>query len=143
MKQEAIFYVGDKVFDHNYGWGVVEGNGYSYGYDLLVKFEKETHSYTKDGRLSKNANPSLSFTEYTLEGFSQERNEILPNKGEIVWVKDYEEEDWMMAIFLSAEKQYNKYSCTYYNLYRCTFYNPNDTSKSLLWKFLTTQNPYK
>lgn len=134
MKQETIFNVGDKVFDYNYGWGIVVGGSYTYGYDLLVNFEKETHSYTRDGRLSEKANPSLSFTEYTLEGFSQERKDKLPNKGDVVWVRDHEKDNWRIAIFLSIDE---------YNQYRCTFYNPTEVSSSLVWRYLTTENPYK
>lgn len=76
MKKQ-IFKVGDKVFDIRYGWGIVE---YLYTIDwekagpefLVCKVdfnnEEEPYIYTK-----KSATQMLSFTEYTLQGFSQER----------------------------------------------------------------------
>ena len=74
---ETLFKTGDKVFDIRYGWGVVKYihtiDWEKVGPDYLVcevEFDKkeETYIYTK-----KSATQMLSFTEYTLQGFSQER----------------------------------------------------------------------
>ena len=76
---KTIFKVGDRVFDHRFGWGEVT---YIYtikkvkdvynSFDCEVKFDKykdkKPFIYTTHGALT-----ALSFTEYTLQGFSQER----------------------------------------------------------------------
>ena len=76
MKKQT-FEKGDRVFDIRYGWGIVK---YIYtidwekaGPDYLVcevEFNKEEEKclYTK-----KSAIQMLSFTEYTLQGFTQEK----------------------------------------------------------------------
>ena len=76
----TIFKVGDRVFDIRFGWGIVN---FTYSMDwnkaqpeflvCEVEFDKnknkKPYSYTK-----KLATQMLSFTEYTLQGFSQERS---------------------------------------------------------------------
>lgn len=87
MKQsETIFKVGDKVFDINTGWSVVTKNDYHKDYPILLE---NNMMYTSDGKyLPSYQTPLLSFTEYTLQGFSQERlKEPLPFKvGDVVYV---------------------------------------------------------
>lgn len=101
---ETIFKVGDKVFDYQFGWGKVINDNWGPKYPIEVQFNKSFKwSYTKDGRIYDNCiNPTLSLTEYTLEGFSQEK---LPKKGDIVWVRDHEDEDWAVSHFLKKEAQ--------------------------------------
>jgi hypothetical protein len=71
-----IFKVGDRVFDAAFGWGEVTGYETNSSFPVGVFFDIGEHdSYTRDGRLTENSIPTLSFTEYTLEGFSQERPE--------------------------------------------------------------------
>lgn len=75
---ETIFKVGDRVYDIRFGWGIVNFT-YSMDWNKVqpeflvceVKFDKnkEPYNYTK-----KLATQMLSFTEYTLQGFSQERS---------------------------------------------------------------------
>ena len=66
---ETVFKVGDKVFDIQFGWGeVISSIGH-----LSVKFEMGRASYNQAGCRAPSSIPSLSFTEYTIEGFSQER----------------------------------------------------------------------
>lgn len=75
MKKE-IFRKGDRVFDIRYGWGKV---GYvSKDGEITVNFKKHekyvTRVYNPGGKLyTEDEHPMLSFTEYTLQGFSQER----------------------------------------------------------------------
>jgi hypothetical protein len=84
---KTVFKVGDKVFDMNHGWGVVNMI-YSEGlYPIFVKFMVSIQCYTLDGRLYPLYPKTLSFTEYTLHGFSQERPVVLPEVGEPVIVK--------------------------------------------------------
>lgn len=73
---KTIFKVGDKVFDYSFGWGKVIDVTEEIWYPVEVMFEGEISKvmYTKEGKRSLEENePVLSFTEYTLQGFSQER----------------------------------------------------------------------
>ena len=104
----SIFKKGDKVFDHVYGWGLVEDN-YSEEYPIRVNFGKHKCSYMVDGREFGDYPPTLSFTEYTLEGFSQERPEELPEKGQLVYVRDCDMSEWNMRYF--SHNRDNYYYC--------------------------------
>lgn len=70
---KTIFKVGDRVFDYQHGWGEVYGVNLESDYAVYVKFDKTKIMYTNDGYRYSSSHPTLSFTEYTLEGFSQER----------------------------------------------------------------------
>lgn len=109
---EPKFKEGDRVFDIRYGWGVVEEVQTS----VCVKFdscEMDRNRYW--GTLLR----VLSFTEYTLAGFSQERPEELPKKGDIVWVRMEFPARWIVGHFFEKEDDRyhiscdNKYSHTY------------------------------
>ena len=65
---KTIFKVGDKVFDYNYGWGEVAK--FDDFYFLVVKFKDRNVGYEPNGCRPSSHLPTLSFTEYTLEGFS-------------------------------------------------------------------------
>lgn len=69
---ETIFKKGDKVFDYQYGWGEVDRTDLIKDHPLQVKYERAKIAYTEDGCRNGSSLPVLSFTEYTLEGFSQE-----------------------------------------------------------------------
>jgi hypothetical protein len=72
MKNE-IFKKGDRVYDYLYGWGKVVS---CYSFPVEVLFDSgRMELYTWDGRLTFDANPTLSFTEYKLGEFSQKRPE--------------------------------------------------------------------
>lgn len=68
---KTIFKPGDRVFDIQYGWGEVERND-SYAL-IVVKFQKGSKFYKQNGCRPNSYLPTLSFTEYTLEGLSHER----------------------------------------------------------------------
>jgi len=96
MKKE-IFKVGDKVFVVYYGWGVIrkfERLG------VVVDFENNS-DVTCDIRL-------LSFTEYTLQGFTQDRPIELPEVGELCLVRDGDDERWVIGEFKEFKAQ-NEY----------------------------------
>jgi hypothetical protein len=134
--KKSVFEVGDKVYDHLFGWGVVINvyPGYS-DYPVQVEYNNKNYQYTLDGRYLDRIKPTLSFTEYTLEGFSQERPEELPEKGQIVWVKDYEDDDiWLITHFV--RKDGDGYCCT-------DAVGLNSDIYQLHWKQMTTKNPYK
>ncbi len=105
---KTIFKKGDKVFCYMFGgWGEVIEE-----YDvnaIQCSFSNGNAYLTKDGRYLhlKGIPPILSFTEYTLNGFSQERPEELPKKGDIVWVRDEFPSKWIIGHFL--QKVNDKY----------------------------------
>jgi hypothetical protein len=132
---KTIFKVGDKVFDLNFGWGEVVAISES-DHPLRVIYDSIGlgYFYSKDGKFrDKCILPSLSFTEYSLNGFSQERPEQLPEKGDVVWARDSEKEEWTIAYFI--EKQDNSYLVN--------LYNPHNRGHAICYNFLTAVNPYK
>lgn len=74
---ETIFKVGDRVFDIEFGWGTVVKIENEFESPVIVDFDRYEDislCYKFDGRYSSNsALKRLSFTEYTLQGFSQEK----------------------------------------------------------------------
>lgn len=68
---KTIFQKEDKVFDYQLGWGeVISSDGLN---NVSVKFEWGEVSYNREGARFPSSKPTLSFTEYKLEGFSQDR----------------------------------------------------------------------
>ena len=91
---EAIYKVGDRVFDIRYGWGTVIDITTDRNYPVEVSFTNNPRVlvYTSAGSLFDNEKtPTLSFTEYTLEGFSQERPKKQPKIGSLCLFADNEE----------------------------------------------------
>jgi hypothetical protein len=133
---KTIFQLGDKVFDYQFGWGeVVEISETDHPIRVIYDSIGLGYFYSKDGKFrDKCIFPTLSFTEYTLKGFSQERPEFLPEKGDVVWVRDCESEEWDVCYFV--EKQAN--------CFLVSFDDPfDDEGDTLCYKFITTVNPYK
>lgn len=78
--KKSIFKKDDKVFDIRFGCGiVVEDDSRRHNYPIIASFnlengDKTTRYYTLDGRdCIVDNNPILSFTEYTIQNFSQKR----------------------------------------------------------------------
>lgn len=75
--EKEIFKVGDRVFDYRYGWGQVTRYIHDISCPIQVTYDESmggVEYYTNEGYDLKNdLHPTLSFTEYTLEGFSLER----------------------------------------------------------------------
>ena len=131
---KTIFEVGDKVFDYQFGWGKVKGIDNSSLFCVTVDFGDDSLRYTTDGRLLSESAPTLSFTEYTLKGFSQERPELLPEKGDVVWGRDRKDETWEVCHFVEKQD----------NCFLVSFDNPfDDEGNTICYNFLTTVNPYK
>ena len=133
---KTVFKVGDKVFDIRYGWGEVSNIDNDEDlYPIHVIFNNIHDYYTWDGRDHDidSLIPLLSFTEYTLQGFSQERPEVLPNRGDVVWVRNSEKENWLCTQFMWKVDGY----------YRATDSNPWKESNGVHYKLITTINPYK
>ena len=75
---ETVFRKGDQVFDIRFGWGKVIDDNKGGLFPIGVQFHdddsQEVIVYTNDGKYKLDEeSPLLSFTEYTLQGFSQER----------------------------------------------------------------------
>jgi hypothetical protein len=91
---------GDRVFCINFGWGTVRNLCGWMDFPIEVNFDNDyTDCYSLEGKLFDYMIPTLSFKEYTIEGFSQERPEDLPEEGQIVWVKDENDEFWQIGHF--------------------------------------------
>ena len=120
---EKIFKVGDRVFDIRHGWGEVVD--YLYG-DYLIKFHP-----TNPMLYNEISMKMVSFTEYTLEGFSQERPEELPKKGDIVWTRGEFPSQWEIGHFF--EKKGNNY---------LTYLSPSFQGWTNEGIEITTTNPY-
>jgi hypothetical protein len=122
MKTE-IFKKGDRVYHHVNKWGTIDEcktNLCTVKFDLLGYMVKDIDS--------------LSFTEYTIEGFTQEPPEDAPTQGQIVWVRDDKDDRYDVNHFIHYNKN-NKYP------YVCSPDNDEDNIKA--YKFLTTKNPYE
>lgn len=133
---ETIFKKGDKVFHYHYGWGTIKSISHNLAddYPLTINFGKQGNfCFTNDGRELYCEKPSLSFTEYTLEGFSQQRPEPLPKRGDVVWVRDFEDDNWEIMHFLKYDVNV---SLPYIVSEDMTIRNSDN------YKFLTTKNPY-
>lgn len=79
---ETVFKVGDKVYHVKYGWGVIQEIAGTqalviYTHENLIGDQIVEEYYERVLYLYL-----LSFTEYTLEGFSQERPIELPKVGD-------------------------------------------------------------
>ena len=77
MKKQT-FEKGDRVFDIRFGWGKVVDDNRACLFPIGIQFDdddsQEVIVYTDDGKLSLGEeSPLLSFTECTLQGFSQEK----------------------------------------------------------------------
>lgn len=107
--EKQIFKVGDKVFHIEYGWGVIENINGSYYY---ITFS------TYGTRINCEHN-ILSFTEYTLQGFTQERPIELPEVGELCLFRNFDVDDWLVRKFnsLSSHPE-RKYITTENKAYR-------------------------
>jgi hypothetical protein len=86
---KTVFKLEDKVYHVLYGWGcITEITDYS----ITVDFNGEQVFGFSDDKL-------FSFTEYTLQGFSQERPIELPEVGELCLVRNEDSEGWAAVVF--------------------------------------------
>lgn len=124
---ENIFKKNDRVFHISYGWGNVirATDGI-----LAIHFDsqKEPHLLFDSRWVDL-----ISFTEYTLQDFTQERPETLPEKGQVVWVRDDEDDEWLISHFVEQNG----------NFYGTTDANPFVGIIETNWRYLTTKNPYE
>jgi len=105
--KETVFKVGDKVYCVLYGWGKVKDISSEVSFPITVEFNGEGDEeiyYSRDGKYNFNSSPTLSFTEYTLNGFSQERPMELPEVGEEIMVSN-DGEHWVIGKFREYTKR--------------------------------------
>lgn len=113
--EKQIFKVGDKVFHYSYGWGeIIELLGIDN--DLKIRFKEQTYAFI--------GYDYISFTEYTLQGFSQERPIELPEVGELCLVRDVDTQGWQVrefSHFLNGRyytRDYRRIECSWRQLKR-------------------------
>jgi hypothetical protein len=125
MGAKTVFKKGDRVFEYRQGWGsVVNIIGGTHWHGVVVEFDNSLSIATQMDSFY------LSFTEYKLEGFTQSP-EIIPEKGQVVWVKDEEDEEWVVAHFINKEGRYYMAS-----------YNNNE-SRKFPYRLITTISPFE
>lgn len=127
MSTELKFKVGDSVYLYPIGWGIIE---IANEYDYKVYF----HVINQSRFISAEWINLLSFTEYTIEGISQERPELEPEPGQIVWVRDSEYRDWQISHFVNMNTSLN-------HKYFCSHTNNDENIEGFI--YLTTENPYE
>ena len=130
---KTVFKVGMKVYDEVHRPGEeLEVCEITNDNCITVKTKDNfNYYYSPDGSWFENGIPTLSTTPYTVElkGFSQENLK----KGQIVWVRDDEEEKWQISHFLNFEEGEFKYKVS----------SSQNAVLGTKWRFLTTQNPYE
>ena len=93
---EVYFYVGQTVYSVDFGKGKVISDNHSESYPIRVLFEKRSESYTFDGRIHKRA-PIYLFQQPI--NLPTNKPIIRIKKGDLVWVRDYEENQWECRYF--------------------------------------------
>lgn len=96
MEAKTIFREKDKVYVASVGWGTVIDAGCSTPSGWV--------SIESNGKIFCVETYFVSFTKYTLEGFSQERPEELPDVGQVVWVRKIFPSEWTIGHFREKEK---------------------------------------
>jgi hypothetical protein len=110
--EKEIFKVGDKVFHYGFGWGKIDYiDDEPKDYPIIVVFNPgKEETFTLDGKLLQaDINPTLSFTEYSVSNFSQERPIVLPEPGELCLVRRCNTDNWFLDKFQKFE--YGYYYC--------------------------------
>ena len=119
-----IFKEGDRVYVHSLGWGTIT----EIGFYIVINFDSIDDTRYIGGGLVH----LISFTEYTLKGFSHDRPEELPKKGDIVWVRNEFPSEWEIGYFFKKEGN------TYY-----TSASKNSQGWRSAGLEMTTRNPYR
>jgi len=125
---DSIFKTNDRVYHHHYGWGIIKDIHYGVNKRILIEFDDTPNLVIE----MFNEKPVLSFTEYKLVGFSQERPEELPKKGDIVWVRKEFPSEWTIGHFL--DKIGNEY---------CVCLSPNCGGATHSGIEIRTTNPHE
>lgn len=97
IKMKEVFKKGDRIFHIQFGWGVIIEEINCHG-NLKIAFDKPVPQWDWFDV------PFISFTEYTLQGFSQKRPIELPEVGELCLVKDFKDRVWKAREFKEFKK---------------------------------------
>jgi len=99
MEIERIFKKGDRIFSIVDGWGIIESDNGNV-FKLYVIFDSGVEKdFMWNGTESEfDCNSLLSFTEYTFQGFSQQKELKLPERGQLCLVRTYNT-DWVLQFF--------------------------------------------
>lgn len=124
MEAKTIFKEKDVVYVIPFGWGIVIGAKKS-SPEGYVGIELNS------GRIIHVDTYLVSFTEYTLDGFSHERPEGLPNVGDIVWVRNEFPSEWKVGHFFKKLEELYYVSAS-----------PNTNGWSHRGTEIRTTNPY-
>lgn len=89
---KEVFKKGDRIFHIQFGWGVIIEEINNHG-NLKIAFDKPVPQWDWFDV------SFISFTEYTLQGFSQKRPIELPEVGELCLVKDFKDSVWKAREF--------------------------------------------
>lgn len=102
---KSKFQKGDNVFDHAYGWGIISRVNIDTS-DLTVNFHYGDIYYNQDGSYVEcdQTEPTLSFTNYTLEGFSQERPERPIEKNTLVYYMSMSKSRWQIGYYCDKKE---------------------------------------
>ena len=136
METKIKWHVGQPVWDKTISKksGKIESfNNPVEKYPIIVNFSGFKQSYTIDGKLALDILiPTLSTKNYKIkmEGFSQEVEEELPKKGQIVWGLIHDV--WEIGYFIGKD-EYDSYILSSNNL-------GIPTNK---YNTITTKNPYE
>jgi hypothetical protein len=120
---ENVFKEGDRVYLYTLGWGTIKELGVFF---IVIKFD----IFDDDRHIGGGLIELISFTEYTLEGFSQKRPEELPKKGDIVWGRDRDYQNWHIYHFSHKSED---------GLYHLS---SDNSRNAYILKQITTINPY-
>jgi hypothetical protein len=124
---DRVFNFNDRVYHYKYGWGTIRDIHNGINDRILIEFEEQPN-LIRELYSEKNL---LSFTEYALQGFSQERPEELPKKGDIVWGRNEFPSEWHIGHFF--EKRGDNYLISSH---------PKPTGWNNIVIEITTKNPY-
>lgn len=108
MESEKI-----KAFDPRFGWGVVSllkdrepGEFPGFTDPIIVEFADGSWvDYTRQGAVCEDEAPVLAFNDYTKDGaadfvtIEKIKERQLPKEGDWVWVRDHNEEPWVVRCF--------------------------------------------
>jgi len=93
--EKTVFKEGDRVYHLSYGWGVIKEHNSDENYSKIMFETGKEYGFLEHFL--------ISFTEYTLQGFSQIRPVILPEVGELCLFADEEDRTWILKEFIGYQ----------------------------------------
>lgn len=135
----TIYQEGDRVYDYEYGWGIISEINLGHRFPIIFKYGlgEGKESFGIDGKYAYGDRfPRLSFTEYDLinGGFSQKRPPDMIAENSIVYVSNNKDGPWSMRYFkcFDPDEVIRVYSHQK---------KSSQTTKSARWPFYSIKNP--